>query len=185
MTRLLQQAHDGDARALDALEPLLYAELKEIARHLMAAEPRAHTLQPTALVHEAWLRLKPGPGGGPDPADGKYFLGSAAHAMRRILVEHARRKKADKRGGGRAAAELNEIDAIARTIPLDVLALNEILDELAAKDAQLARIIELRYFAGLTLEETGEALGLTVRQVHRAWTLARSWLHRELERGEE
>lgn len=180
VTRLLQRALGGDTRAADELEPLLYVELKDVAHRMMAGEQRSHTLQPTALVHEAWLRLQRDGAGGPPPTDRAYFLGVAARVMRRILVDHARAKKAGKRGGGNSAVPLDEVEAIERAIPVDVLALHEILQRLVTKDPQLARIVELRYFAGMTLEETGEALGLTVRQVHRAWTLARSWLHREL-----
>ncbi|MFG0317887.1 MAG: ECF-type sigma factor, partial [Planctomycetota bacterium JB042] len=160
-----------------------YAELRELAGALMAAEPRAHTLQPTALVHEAWLRLGSATERGAGDSDRAYFLGAAARAMRRILVDHARGKKAAKRGGGRESAPLEAVDLIARTIPVDVLSLNATLERLAETDRQLARIVELRYFAGLTLDETAAALGLTARQVDRAWTLARGWLHRELRRG--
>lgn len=184
VTRLLELARRDAGGASHELEPLLYVELRELAGRLMSAEPRGHTLQPTGLVHEAWLRLQPGTERGPDPSDRRYFLGAAARAMRRILVDHARRKKAGKRGGDRDAVEVGEVDAIAAALPMDVLALNEALEHLSATDRQLATIVELRYFAGLTLEETGETLGLTVRQVHRAWTLARGWLHRELRRGE-
>ena len=169
-----------------ALEPLLYSELKALAAQLMAGERVAHTLQATALVHEAWLRLRPGTPEGPRDDARAYFLGSAARAMRRILVEHARAKAAAKRGGGQQQDPLERhAEALAQTVPVDVLELQDALERLAAIDPQLERIVELRYFAGLTLEDTGAALGISTSQAHRAWGLARAWLQRELGSGGE
>ena len=176
--RLLRRINAGDEAAAEELLPLVYGELRGLAGRLMASERKEHTLQPTALLHEAWLRL--------NGADAKYenrlhFLRIAARAMRRVLVDHARRKGAEKRGGDREAVPLDDALALYENDPVDLLALDEALQRLEENDAGLARIVELRYFAGLTLEEAGEALGQSPRQVHRGWTFARGWLRRELE----
>jgi len=177
--QLLDRINGGDAAAAEELLPIVYEELHAIAHRLMAGERRAHTLQTTALVHEAWLRL--------NGADARYenrrhFLRVAARAMRRVLVDHARRKRAAKRGGEDAPLPLDAALALYEENPVDLLALDEALEGLGRRDETLARIVELRFFAGLTLEEAGGVLGLTVRQVHRGWTFARGWLRRELER---
>ena len=180
ITRLLRLAQSDEAAA-DELQPLIYAELHDLARALMHAERGDHTLQATALVHEAWLRLAQSEDP-PDPEDRRYFLGAAARAMRRILVEHARKVQADKRGGQRPQSLEPGDDVDAPGEAVDTLALHEALERLGERDPELVQIVELRYFAGLTLAETGDALGQTVRQVHRAWGLARGWLQRELGR---
>ena len=178
--RLLRRIQKGDTAAADDLLPILYRELHAIAGRLMAGERKDHTLQPTALLHEAWARLASG--SDREYEDRRHFIRVAARAMRRVLVDHARAKKADKRGGEARPVALDEALAFYEQQQVDVLALDEALERLGERDPELLRIVELRYFAGLTLEETGEALGLTVRQVHRSWTFAKGWLRRELER---
>lgn len=180
MTRLLRLAQSDEAAAGE-LQPLIYAELYDLARGLMRAERGNHTLQATALVHEAWLRLAQS-ADPPSADDRRYFLGAAAKAMRRILVDHARSVGAKKRGGQRPQSLEPGDDLEAPGEAVDTLALSEALERLGERDSDLLRIVELRYFAGLTLAETGDVLGLSVRQVHRAWGLARGWLQRELAR---
>ena len=177
--RLLRRMVDGDPAAAAELLPIVYRELHVVAERLMAGERRAHTLQPTALIHEAWLRLM----GGADLEfeDRGHFLRIAAREMRRVLVDHARGRNAAKRGAGRGRAPLSAALAWWDQDPTDVLALDEALDRLGARDEQLARIVELRFFAGLTNDETGAALGLTERQVRLGWASARGWLRRELD----
>jgi len=175
-TVLLQRLSAGDAGASEPLYHLLYGELRATAQRAMRSERLDHTLQPTALVNEAFLKLV-------DPSgvaweSRTHFLGVAARAMRQVLVEHARKRKSEKRapGGERLPldAELVAIEASA----IDLLALDEALEKLAAHDAELARLVELRFFGGLTVEETGKVLGLSVRQVEGAWITARAWLFR-------
>jgi RNA polymerase sigma factor (TIGR02999 family) len=179
--RLLRRLGEGDERAADELLPLLYQELRSIAGRLMAGERRSHTLQATALVHEAWLRL--GGGAGAEAEDRKHFLRLAARAMRRVLVDHARAKRAGKRGGDRTPQPLAEDLAFYEDRPEDLLALDEALTRLGEHDEELLRVVELRFFAGLTLRETGEQVGKTLRQVDLAWGFARGWLRREMSRG--
>ena len=182
VTALLQRMAGGDERAAQELLPLVYEELHGIARRAMRDERGSHTLQPTALVHEAWLRLAEG--GGVDFDGRGHFLGLAATAMRRVLVDHARSKKAQKRGGGAERLALEDAVELWERETLDLEALDLALTRLAEHDPELERIVELRFFGGLTLEETGRVLGLSVRQVHRAWTMARAWLRRELKRSD-
>ena len=169
----------GDTGAAEELLPIIYDELHRVAESLMAGERRNHTLQPTALIHEAWVRLA-----GADCSfdDRAHFLRVAARAMRRALVDHARRKKASKRGDGQAPLPLDHALVVWEHSPVDLLALEEALERLGENDEELLRIVELRFFAGLTHEETGDALSLTERQVRLGWTSARGWLRRELER---
>jgi len=177
--RLLRRLHAGDAAASEELMPLVYGELHRIAERLMADERGDHTLQPTALIHDAWIRLVGN--APPEFEDRCHFLRVAARAMRRVLVDHARAKRADKRGGGKRPASLDDVlEAVAPDRTLDLLALDEALEALGGNDPELLRVVELRYFAGLTLEETGAVLGMTVQQTHRAWTFAKGWLRREL-----
>lgn len=179
--RLLRRLNAGDESALAALLPLLYQELHGIAERLMSNERSDHTLQPTALIHDAWLRLVGS--APPEFDDRRHFLRVAARAMRRVLVDHARGKRAQKRGGGVRPRSLDDVHAALAADALgavDLLALDEALDALGTEDPELLRIVELRYFAGLTLEETGEVMAMSNQQVHRAWTVARGWLRCEL-----
>ena len=171
VTRLLAAIQQGDPRAGEELLPLVYRELQQLARAKMAREQPGQTLQATALVHEAWLRL-----GDQRFENRAHFFGAAAEAMRRILVESARRKHAARRGGGQAHADADEIQ-IAAPVPDDeLLAVHEALDRLAAHDAQKAELVKLRYFAGLSIEETAAALAISERTAKRHWTYARAWL---------
>jgi RNA polymerase sigma factor (TIGR02999 family) len=179
---LLQRASAGDPGARDELARLLYGELRALAEGQMRAERDDHTLQPTALVHEAWVRLMGTPGGAAIRwQDRSQFLCFAAQAMRNVLVDHARRRKTQKRSAPAARLELDEALAAYEIRALDLLALDEALERLAQHDAELARLFELRFFGGLTGAETAVVLGLTERQVEGAWVTARGWLRRELD----
>jgi len=178
VTRLLRRAGEGDDHALDRVFPLIYDELQRIARAQLGRERGGHTLQATALVNEAYLKLVQGPPTG--AADRGHFLGIAARAMRQVLVDHARAWAAAKRGGGTAPATLNEELAGVASDPSELLALDQALDRLDALDPRLRQVVELRYFAGLQDDEIGEVLGVTRRTVQRDWTKARAWLHRAL-----
>jgi RNA polymerase sigma-70 factor (ECF subfamily) len=174
VTQLLAQWAGGDHTALDALIPVVYAELRRIADGYLRRERSDHTLQPTALVHEAWLRLVRQDGG--QFHHRKQFYGLAAQVMRRILVDHARTTNADKRGGGAPKAPLDE-SAAACTAPIvDLLALNEALDQLASVSPRQARVVELRYFGGLNVDETAEALGVSAPTISRDQKAAEAWL---------
>jgi RNA polymerase sigma factor (TIGR02999 family) len=180
VSRLLAEYRQGDRAALDRLIPLVYAELRGIAARSLRAERREHTLQPTALVNEAYMRLVERQN---TPwQDRAHFLACAARLMRQILVDHARAHRADKRGGGRVRVTLGEETIAAGGPEVDFLALDAALGRLAEQDEQKCRIVELRYFGGLSNEETAEALGVSPRTVKRGWALARAWLRRELER---
>jgi len=179
ITRLLHAMGQGDSKAADALLALVYNELRAMAAAKMAGEAPGHTLQPTALVHEAWLRLA---GSRPTSWQSRaHFFGAAAEAMRRILVEHARRKLARKRGAGAGRVELDESVLVLAAPPDELLAVHEALDRLAAHDLQAAELVKLRYFIGLTMEEAATALGLAKRTAEALWTYARVWLHREIQ----
>ena len=185
-TRLIDAVGSGDPHAAAQLLPLVYDELRRLARANMARERGSHTLQATALVHEAYLRLVQDQ---PQSWDGRrHFFAAAAEAMRRILVESARRKHSLKRGGGREQVELDgNGDAIADidspADPIDLLALDEALNQFAAEDPSKAELVKLLYFAGLTLDEAAEALGLSKTTAHRQWVYARAWLLEAMERG--
>lgn len=181
VTQLLHAARDGDARATDELLPLVYDELRRLARSHLARESPGNSLQPTALVHEAYMRLL----GDAEVAWNSrgHFFGAAALAMRRILVERARSRLRLKRGGDRARVDLGEEAMAAEPPPDTVLAVDELLDRLQAYDPIKARIVMLRYFAGLTLEQTAAALDLTPSQVRTEWAYARAWMHREMSRS--
>jgi RNA polymerase sigma-70 factor (ECF subfamily) len=174
-------AHRGSAGALDALWPQVYEELRRLARRSMRGQGPEHTLEPTALVHEAYLKLSRSPG--LDASDQARFLGLAARAMRQILVDHARGKAAAKRGDGGIRVEL--ADDLGATPPpaVDLLALHAALDRLASFDERKVRIVEMRYLAGLTLDEVAAVLGLSVPTVKRDAAMAKAWLFRELERS--
>lgn len=178
VTGLLRQAAGGSDSAMDELIPLVYAELRKIAAAYLRRERENHTLQPTALVNEAWLKLVHQPG--IEWQDRAHFFGMAAKMMRQILVDHARARRAAKRDGGLARVTLDEALAPAAGRDVDVLALHEALDRLAQRDPQGARIVELKFFGGLTNPEAAEVTGLSKATVEREWTLARAWLYREM-----
>jgi RNA polymerase sigma factor (TIGR02999 family) len=177
VSRLLDDARRGDEAALGRLLPLLYAELREIAGRHMRRERPDHTLQPTALVHEAFLRMA---GSTPLSAqDRTHFLRAASQAMRRVLVDHARARNAQKRGGA-LHVTLDEAIAGAPQPAVDMLALDDALDRLGAAEPRWAQVVELRYFAGLEIPEVAAALGVSPATVKRDWQFARAWLSREL-----
>lgn len=175
---LLRQIAEGDDATIERLLPLLYGELHALASRSMERQGRDHTLQPTALVHEAYLRIAELEA--PRWQGRRPFLSLAAKAMRAVLVDHARARGADKRGAGRTRLALDE-DALSIDRDGDtLLALHEALDELSRLDAQLAKVVELRFFGGLTVEETAEVLDVSPRTVKRGWRSARAWLERAL-----
>ncbi len=179
VTRLLEAMQNGNGRAGEELLPLVYAELRQLARAKMAREPAGHTLQATALVHEAWLRL-----GEQSFENRAHFFGAAAEAMRRILVERARRKLAVKNGAGAEHVDADEVEIAAPAGKDDeVVAVHEALDALARHDERKAELVKLRYFAGLTIEEAAEVLGVSAPTAKRDWTYARAWLFREISNG--
>jgi RNA polymerase sigma-70 factor (ECF subfamily) len=181
VTGLLARASSGDAAATDELFPVVYEQLRVLAASHLAGERANHTLQPTALVHEAYLRLV-----GPDEQEAwenrAHFFGAAAKAIRRILIEHARAKGRIKRGGGIERTTLDGVEAPAGP-DMDLLDLHEAMERLAAVDEAKARVVELRYFGGLSLEETARVLGVSVPTISRHWEFARAWLHRDMTRG--
>ena len=178
VTSLLARAQEGDPRATDELLPLVYEELRQLAARFRAAEKRGATLQPTALVHEAYLRLVGSDQAGWD--NRAHFFGAAARAIRRILVDRARARRAARRGGDRPLRLDTDAPLVAPGPTLDVLALDEALAKLASIDAQKARVVELRYFGGLSVDETAAALGISASTVLRDWGFARTWLHRSM-----
>ena len=181
VTQLLARAAEGDSGAVTSLFDLLYRELRGLAVSAMRSERGDHTLQPTALVHEAFLRLADDTG---SIENRRHFFGIAATAMRRILVEHARARHAVKRGGHAPRVSVDDVAVPAPTAldPVDLEALDAALTQLAALDARQARVVELRYFAGLTVEETADVLEASPRTVKRDWQMARAWLRREMSR---
>ncbi len=178
VTALLKKAGAGDPAAFDALFPLVYAELHRAAAREMRHEKPGRTLQTTALVHEAYLRLLKDASLSFESR--AHFLGIAARAMREILIERARARVAQKRGGQAVRVTLDDVTARTPSPSIDVLALDEALQRLARLDERHARVVELRYFGGLSVEETAAAMGLSPATVKRAWTLARAWLFKEL-----
>lgn len=179
VTRLLDVAAAGDPKAAAELLPLVYDELRKLAAVRMAEEKPGQTLQATALVHEAYLRLVGGDGS-PGWNGRGHFFAAAAEAMRRILVENARRKQSPKHGGGRQRLILDDAMTVPADPPARLLEFDEVLTRLQAVDPFAARLVELRYFAGLTMEQAAQALGTSLRTAERNWTFARTWLHREL-----
>jgi RNA polymerase sigma factor (TIGR02999 family) len=182
VTGLLLSWRQGDPAALDRLVPLVYDELRRVARGHLQREPPGHSLQATALVHEVYLRLV--------DVDRMtlesrtHFLAVAARLMRQILVDHARRKRADKRGGGVTMMSLDEVSPAAPTSSVDVLALDQALDALSSLDVQQCRVVELRFFGGLNIDEAAEALGVSTATVEREWAMAKAWLYQRLSGGE-
>ena len=179
ITRILEAIDEGDAHAAEELLPLVYDELRRLAAQKLSHEKPGQTLQATALVHEMYLRLL-----GSDISTNyktrAHFFGAAAEAMRRILIERARQRASLKRGGDMQRIEYDEAQAGSEPRAEDLLSLDAALDGLEAKDPTMANIVKLRYFAGLTVPETADALELSARSVNRHWTAARAWLHREM-----
>jgi RNA polymerase sigma factor (TIGR02999 family) len=184
VTQILHAIAHGDPAAAEQLLPLVYNELRELAAQKLGQETPGQTLEPTALVHEAYLRLV-GEGEDPHWDNRGHFFAAAAEAMRRILVENARRKRSRKRGGDWGRADCDVSQLAAPEIREDLLALDEALNQLAAADPQAARLVQLRYFAGLTLGEAAQVLGVSPRTADRLWAYARAWLQEAIERGGE
>jgi RNA polymerase sigma factor (TIGR02999 family) len=178
ITHLLKEWSEGDQQALEKLTPLVYDQLRQQAARFLRKERPGHSLQATALINEAFLRI----------IDAKdvhwqnraHFFAIAANLMRRILVDHARRRDAEKRGGPQMRLTLDETLAVASNSDVDLLAIDEALNNLAAIDEQQARVVELRFFSGLSVDETAAALGVSPKTVKRDWSVARAWLRREI-----
>ena len=180
VTRILQSMESGDAKRADELLPLVYEELRKLAAAKMANESSTQTLQPTALVHEAWLRLT---GNENIQWNGRaHFFGAAAEAMRRILIDNARRKRALRHGGNLQRMDIADIDVAAVEKEDELLAMNEALDELATIDKQKAELVKLRYFVGLTIDDVAQILGVSVPTANRWWVFARAWLYERIQR---
>jgi len=180
VTRILEAAQRGDPTAADQLLPLVYDELRHLAARKMAQESRTQTLQPTALVHEAWLRL----GGDDQPTweNRTHFFCAAAEAMRRILIDRARSKQAIRHGGGQQRVDVEEVEIAAPMKDDELLAVNEALDRFAQHAPQKAELVKLRYFAGMGLKEAGEVLGISEPTAVRWWTYSKSWLYQEIQK---
>ena len=179
LTRILEAAQRGDPTTADQLLPLVYDELRKLAAARMANEAAGHTLQPTALVHEAWLRLA-GNDANVQFANRAHFFAAAAEAMRRILIDRARRKGTGKRGGDRQRIDLDKVEIAAEADDDTLLLVNESLEKLAKEDANAVQIAKLRFFGGLTLEEAAQVMGVTERTANRYWAFARVWLFDEM-----
>ncbi|MFC1764175.1 sigma-70 family RNA polymerase sigma factor [Planctomycetota bacterium] len=177
-TLILNAIEAGDSKAIDALLPVVYKELRSMADRQLAGERSGHTLQATALVHEAYLRLA-----GPEQIGWQsrtYFFGAAAEAMRRILIENARRKKSLKRGGDYKRTNLKDRHLVTKQNSNDLIALDEALTQLAVIDPTKAELVKLRYFAGLTIEQTAELMNISPATAKRYWTYARAWLYGQI-----
>ncbi|HKI31790.1 MAG TPA: sigma-70 family RNA polymerase sigma factor [Gemmataceae bacterium] len=181
VTHILDAIGQGDPRAAAQLLPLVYDELRRLAAAQMAHEKPGQTLDATALVHEAYLRLV----GDQQFDNRRHFFAAAAEAMRRILVENARRKRSLKRGGDRQRLDLNPEQPVEVERSMPLLALDEALDRLEARDPDKAQLVKLRYFAGMTIEQAAEALAISVTTANRWWSYARAWLHEEIRGGED
>jgi RNA polymerase sigma factor (TIGR02999 family) len=178
VTQILERVEHGDPKAAEELLPLVYEELRRLAAHRMANEAAGQTLQPTALVHEAWLRLV---GNQDQKWDGRaHFFAAAAEAMRRILIDRARRKHAIRHGGDQLRVDIEAVDLPATDADDQLLAVNDALDKLAAQDKVEAELVKLRYFVGMTNDEAAEVLGISPRTAKYYWTHARAWLYREI-----
>jgi RNA polymerase sigma factor (TIGR02999 family) len=187
ITRILSDIEAGDPRAAEQLLPLVYDELRQLAAQKLAQEAPGQTVQATALVHEAYLRLVPGDGAGSEQTwDGRrHFFAAAAEAMRRILIDRARDKRRLKRGGGWRRRRLDQIEVSVQEPPEDLIALDEAMQKLAQQDPLCASLVKLRFFAGLTLADAASALGIARRSADRYWAFARAWLYHELRQGDE
>lgn len=179
VTLILERANRGDSQAAEELLPLVYNELRQLAAAKMAGEAAGHTLQPTALVHEAWLRLAGNDAGAPF-ANRAHFFAAAAKAMRRILIESARRRSAGKRGGRPRRVDLDSVELAAETDDDTLLMVNDALEKLEKENPKVAELVKLRFFGGLTLDEAGHMLGVTGRTAKRYWAFARAWLYEEM-----
>jgi RNA polymerase sigma factor (TIGR02999 family) len=181
VTAILAAMRSGEAGAMEELIPVVYDELRRLAGAYLRRERAGHTLEPTALVHEAYLRLA----GGADPGwrDRPHFLRCAAQVMRHVLVDSALSRKSQKRGGGRERVPFEAITVAFEDRAIDLVALDEALKKLAAFDEQKSRVVELRFFGGLSIPETAEALAISHATVEREWKVARAWLHREIAGG--
>ena len=178
VTRILENLARGDRASADELLPLVYEDLRKLAALKMADQAPGHTLQPTALVHEAWLRLA---GNQPGQFAGRaHFYAAAAEAMRHILIDSARRKSASRHGGGQVRVDIEEVEMASLADGDELLAVHEVLDKLAAEDPQKAELTKLRYFVGLTFEEAAEVLGISVATAKRHWAYARAFLYEEI-----
>ena len=178
ITQILREIRDGDQRGAEQLLALVYSELKRIAVQKMAGEAPGNTLQPTALVHEAWMRLA---GDGDVPFENRaHFFSAAAEAMRRVLVDSARRKKATRRGGGAPREEFDEHFLVQDAQSEELLAVDESLDLLAREDPAAANLVKLRYFVGMTMDEAAATMGVPLRSAERSWAYARAWLRRQI-----
>jgi RNA polymerase sigma factor (TIGR02999 family) len=182
VTRVIEAVQRGEPQAADELLPLVYEELRKLAASKMANEAAGNTLQPTALVHEAWLRLV----GRDNPKFGgrAHFFAAAAEAMRRILVDRARSKRALRHGGGQVRVDIQGLDLVSPDADDQLLAVNDALDKLARQDPTEAELVKLRYFAGLTVEEAATLLEISPRTARNYWTHARTWLYQEIKVGE-
>jgi len=181
VTELLVRWRQGDPQALQSLMPLVYSELRRLARHYLQGERSDHTLQSTALVHEAYMRLA-----GQNPPQWQnraHFFAVSAQLMRQILVDYARSHRASKRGGDICRLALEEAGEQSQALDVDIVALDDALKSLAEMDSQQSRVVELKFFGGLSIEEAAEVLGVSASTVKRDWTTARAWLYRELDRS--
>jgi RNA polymerase sigma factor (TIGR02999 family) len=179
VTRILDRVQQGETRAAEELLPLVYDELRKLAAYKLAHEAPGQTLQPTALVHEVWLRMV---GSSNQQWHGRnHFFTAAAEGMRRILIDSARRKHSLKRGAGAQRVDLDQVQVAAEADEETLLLLNEALEKLAAEDAPAAEVVNLRFFVGLSNAETAEALGISERSVKRCWAFARAWLYHEVQ----
>ena len=179
LTRVLDRAQNGDSQAAEELLPLVYDELRRVAAARMANGAPGHTLQPTALVHEAWLRLL-GKDGEARFQNRTHFFAAAAEAMRHILIDRARRKLAFRHGGGQQRVDADELEIAAPADDDELLAVNDALERLAQADPAKAELVKLRYFVGMTVEEAAAALGISEPTAKRRWALARAWLFNEI-----
>lgn len=180
MTRILDRLQLGDSKAAEELLPLVYEELRSLASAKMGREQPGHTLQPTALVHEAWLRLA-----GKNEArfeNRAHFFGAAAEAMRRILIDRARKRQVRRSSGLAAPEELHESQIVLRVPDAELFALHEVLDRLAEVDPHAARLVKLRYFVGMEVAEAAGTIGISIRQAERLWTFSKAWLRDAIQR---
>jgi len=183
VTRLLEAAERGEAEAQEQLLKVIYAELHRMAEQKLAGELPGHTLQPTALVHDAWLQLV-GSDGKSGLNNRAHFFGAAAQAMRRILIDRARRKRAEKRGGALERIDLDSVELAATANDVTLLRIDEALQKLALEDPPSAELVRLRFFVGMKIDEAAEVLGISERTAKRYWHFARAWLYDELRRNE-